>query len=283
MAVFGARRIGVYTDLSDHTCGWGPGSAGHYAVDAQTFAHDFEADYLKVDYCGAWDGNITDKTLSESCSGGALGAGGDLFQANTTTANATSWCLASPICGGFTTDALATDACNANNHTIRKIYFKDRTTRSNGNPVWTQWQKPGIGRIDYHATPQYAAWKALGDELNKTGRPIYYSICPHTMASQRGTARNFSGRFPQVPPIYAPPVSWTASQRHRLANSLLVEYQNTVDAWYVPGKDKHGRGDWGILSNIDSMVEATHLNYSTAGANHWILPAPLPLSPLSRA
>ena len=74
------------------------------------------------------------------------------------------------------------------------------------------------------------------------GRPIYYSICPHTMASQRGTAKNYSGTFPAVPPIYAPPVSWTASQRHQLANSLLVEYQNTVDAWYVPGVDKHGHG-----------------------------------------
>ena len=40
----------VYTVLSDHTCGWGPGSANHYATDARTFAHDFQADYLKVRY-----------------------------------------------------------------------------------------------------------------------------------------------------------------------------------------------------------------------------------------
>ena len=91
------------------------------------------------------------------------------------------------------------------NSDFRKIYFKDLTARSNGNPSWSQWQKPGIGRVDYHAAPQYAAWKALGDELNKTGRPIYYSICPHTMASQRGTAKNYSGRFPQTPPICACP------------------------------------------------------------------------------
>ena len=86
------------------------------------------------------------------------------------------------------------------------------------------------------------------------------------MASRRGTARNYSGSFPATPPIYAPPLSWTAEQRHNLANSLLVEYQNTVDAWYVPGVDKHGRGDWGILTNIDAMVEATQLNYSTRGS-----------------
>ena len=29
--------------------------------------------------------------------------------------------------------------------------------------------------MDYHAAPQYAAWKAFGDELNKTGRPTLYS------------------------------------------------------------------------------------------------------------
>ena len=98
------------------------------------------------------------------------------------------------------------------------------------------------GRVSYQPKPQYDAWMELGQELNRTGRPIYYSICPHTMASQRGTAKNYSGIFPAVPPIYAPPVSWTASQRHQLANSLLVEYQNTVDAWYVPGVDKHGHG-----------------------------------------
>lgn len=258
--------FGVYSDLSDHTCGWGPGSANHYDVDAETFAHDFQADYLKVDFCGAWNGSAAGRTLPESCGAGALGAGGDLRQANTTVANATAWCLANEECGGFTTEGAHAVACDATNTTIRKVYFKDQTTRSNGNPAWAQWQKPGIGRVDFHATPQYAAWKAFGDALNKTGRPIYYSICPHTMASHRGTARNYSGTFPQTPPIYAPPISWTAEQRHGLANSLLVEYQNTVDAWYVPGVDKDGHGDWGILTNIDSMVEATQLNYSTKGS-----------------
>ena len=45
--------FGIYTDLSDHSCGTGPGSEGHYELDAQTFAHDYQADYLKVDFCGA--------------------------------------------------------------------------------------------------------------------------------------------------------------------------------------------------------------------------------------
>ena len=42
--------FGLYTDLSDHTCGTGPGSLGHYERDAQQFAHDWRIDYLKVDF-----------------------------------------------------------------------------------------------------------------------------------------------------------------------------------------------------------------------------------------
>eukprot|EP01052_Picozoa_sp_SAG31_P048976 SAG31_NODE_10509_length_1130_cov_1.137730_1_plen_227_part_10 len=112
--------FGVYTDLSDHTCGWGPGSANHYAVDAQTFAKDFQADYLKVDFCGAWNGSDAGRTLPESCSPGALGAGGDLHQANTTVANATAWCSAHKGCGRFTTAGASTFACDATNNTVRK-------------------------------------------------------------------------------------------------------------------------------------------------------------------
>ena len=47
-------KLGVYTDLSGHTCGNGPGtgSKGHYDIDAATFK-EWQADYLKVDFCGA--------------------------------------------------------------------------------------------------------------------------------------------------------------------------------------------------------------------------------------
>ena len=45
-------KLGVYTDLTAHSCGPGPGSFQHYERDAQTFAHDWQIDYLKVDYCG---------------------------------------------------------------------------------------------------------------------------------------------------------------------------------------------------------------------------------------
>ena len=30
----------------------GPGSQGHYQIDADTYAHDWQVDYLKVDFCG---------------------------------------------------------------------------------------------------------------------------------------------------------------------------------------------------------------------------------------
>ena len=77
-----------------HTCG-GSASIGHYEIDTETYAHDWQVDYLKVDYCG-------------------------------------------PTAGNTTSD-----------------------------------------RISYQAGPQYDAWMELGKALNNTGRPIYYSICPH--------------------------------------------------------------------------------------------------------
>lgn len=40
----------MYTDLTLHTCG-GSGSMGHYELDAQTYAHDWQIDYLKVPPC----------------------------------------------------------------------------------------------------------------------------------------------------------------------------------------------------------------------------------------
>lgn len=44
--------LGIYTDISNLTCGdQGQGSAGHYAMDAQTFAA-WGIRYLKVDFCG---------------------------------------------------------------------------------------------------------------------------------------------------------------------------------------------------------------------------------------
>ena len=48
-----ACEYSVYTDLTDRSCGPGPGSGGHYVLDAKTIAMDWDADYLKVDYCGS--------------------------------------------------------------------------------------------------------------------------------------------------------------------------------------------------------------------------------------
>jgi alpha-galactosidase len=47
-------KFGAYNDISGHTCGNGPaaGSLNHYSVDAETFAHDWQVDYLKFDFCG---------------------------------------------------------------------------------------------------------------------------------------------------------------------------------------------------------------------------------------
>ena len=48
-------------------------------------------------------------------------------------------------------------------------------------------------------------------------------------------------------------------ERHALANSLLIEYTNTFDAWYL------GPGKGGIIGDIDSMLQMTQLSYSTPG------------------
>ena len=98
----------------------------------------------------------------------------------------------------------------------------------------------------------------MRDALNATGRPIYYSICPHTRAAPVGPARPFDL-------IYAPPVAWSAAQRAALANSLLVEYYNTMDSWddFV---DPRGVQRYGILTNIDAMLAATRLSYSAPGS-----------------
>ena len=129
-------KLGVYTDLTGRSCGPGPGSYGHYEQDAKTFADDWQADYLKVDYCG-------------------------------------------------------TD-------------------------------------VDRSPGPQHAAFAALRDALNNTGRAIYYSICPHAVAPRTGPGAPYDGAS-----VYSPPLAWTASDRNGLANSLLVEYTNTFDLWYV--------------------------------------------------
>lgn len=121
-------KLGVYTDISDHTCGWGPGSYHHYNVDAKTFAR-WGVDYLKVDYCGAYSGQWQFPSLERSCGAGALGAGGDLYKENTTITKALKKCKDDADCGGFTTADKVCTIDPSNDSTIRQIWFKDQTTR----------------------------------------------------------------------------------------------------------------------------------------------------------
>ena len=46
--------------------------------------------------------------------------------------------------------------------------------------------------------PRFAAFAAFRDALNRTGRAIYYSICPHTASDHRGTQAPFEM-------LYSPP------------------------------------------------------------------------------
>ncbi|WP_394841883.1 NPCBM/NEW2 domain-containing protein [Pendulispora brunnea] len=45
-------KFGIYTAAGDKTCEGRPGSGGHYAEDAATFAA-WDVDYVKLDWCGA--------------------------------------------------------------------------------------------------------------------------------------------------------------------------------------------------------------------------------------
>jgi hypothetical protein len=139
--------LGVYTDHGNGSCGYGPGSYGHYDTDAQTFAN-WHVDYLKVDFCGTHNG-------------------------------------------------------------------------PSGPQNFSDWMDP---------TQQLELWQQLAQSLNKTGRPIYYSICPHGKPPSMGTAadwyRNGTGHG------YLPPLSWSVEDRHSAANSILVEYTNLFDFWY---------------------------------------------------
>lgn len=50
--------FGLYTDLGTKTCEGRPGSLGHHAIDARTYA-EWEVDYIKVDWCNADDLNAS--------------------------------------------------------------------------------------------------------------------------------------------------------------------------------------------------------------------------------
>ena len=158
-------KLGAYTDVSGKSCCTGPGSLKHYRQDASTFAADWQIDFLKVDFCGAYG---------------------------------------------------------------------------------------GAGSVSVEPVAQFAAFAALRDELNATGRPIWLYLCPHR------PGMGYHGLS------YAPPAEWTATQRHALANSLLVEYKNIYDEWSTgaPGP----RGSAGLITNIDALLQLTSLGYSARGS-----------------
>lgn len=176
-------KFGAYNDISGHTCGNGPGAGmlRHYGADAQTFAHEWQIDYLKVDFCGV---QMPGKP-QENCTG------------------------------------VVGRSC---------------------------------GLVPVESKAQYAHWHALTTALNSTGRPIYLDYCPHAIADGIGTEQ------PKGKLMYAPPKDWTLSQRKALSNSLLVEYDNTWDAWIAKPPQSGG-----LIYNIDAMIRATTLSYSAPG------------------
>ena len=192
-------RFGAYNDISGHTCGNGPaaGSLHHYDLDAATFAHEWQVDYLKFDFCGVQ----MPGAKPENCTG------------------------------------VVGRSC---------------------------------GTVPVEASAQLGYWAALSQAVNRTGRPIYLDFCPHAVADGVGT------EVPKGKLLYSPPKEWSLAQRRALSNSLLVEYDNTVDAWNY-------RNSSGLIFNIDAMLQATDLSYSAPGAPRpWLItprPAPCALRP----
>jgi len=58
-------RFGIYTAIGTRTCQSLPGSWGHYAQDAETFA-SWGVDFVKVDDCGGLPAETTLETLTEN-------------------------------------------------------------------------------------------------------------------------------------------------------------------------------------------------------------------------
>eukprot|EP00054_Salpingoeca_dolichothecata_P019291 m.119815 g.119815 ORF g.119815 m.119815 type:complete len:432 (+) comp23198_c0_seq1:161-1456(+) len=118
------------------------------------------------------------------------------------------------------------------------------------------------GNIFGYGQEEYNAFAQLRDALNKTGRPIYYSICPQTIAPDVGTAKPYAGSR-----IYSPPLNWTREEHRALSNSWLVEYRNNVDFW-GPGDHCIDAGSpCGMVTNIDAVVQMTKPDF--AGSGGW--------------
>ena len=96
-------------------------------------------------------------------------------------------------------------------------YLKVDFCGFHGPFTFKEWMDPTI---------QLKNWQDLRDALNRTGKAIYYSICPHSIVPPTGTSepwyKNGSGL------VYAPPLSWTAADRKGVANSLLVEVRGVL-------------------------------------------------------
>eukprot|EP01116_Phalansterium_solitarium_P025144 TRINITY_DN948_c0_g1_i1.p1 TRINITY_DN948_c0_g1~~TRINITY_DN948_c0_g1_i1.p1 ORF type:complete len:454 (+),score=104.51 TRINITY_DN948_c0_g1_i1:232-1593(+) len=102
---------------------------------------------------------------------------------------------------------------------------------------------------------ELAHWGQFSAALNKTGRPIYLSICPKTVIPSNATDNSapYAGRV-----VYLPPPDWSRDAKFAVANAWLVEYVNTVDEFYsAESNSTHcvdAGGPCGIITNIDAVV-----------------------------
>jgi len=101
---------------------------------------------------------------------------------------------------------------------------------------------------------EWETLEKIRDALNKTGRPIYLSICP-TQTVPRTTVTWYG--FQYTVDFGGPGINV-----RNLANSWLVEYVNMYDCFNCTVN----QGDWqGLLSNLLAHDVLTHWNYAQPG------------------
>ena len=118
-------------------------------------------------------------SIAETCSTGALLAGGDIGKANVSLAEALRWCKAEPECRGFTTRMNATGSCDVSKggDAIYKVYYKN-TTDGDGDPAWRAWTKPSpeimkylVGTLEVEAADASERLYGLGQGNWTRGAP----------------------------------------------------------------------------------------------------------------
>ncbi len=128
-----------------------------------------------------------------------------------------------------------------------------------------------------HASEPHSNWvqyKAMRDALLKTGRPIYYSICetedvtatwtPKALTSPSCCGCDHPGDW------HYHVQGWVAEGLpvQKIANSILVEWSNNVNDFFVRTAYGQAGACSGFVTNLDGVQDLAAANLS--GHGHWV-------------